>query len=793
MRKLPAYVIVLVLLAACAQRSNLDAIGEKVEEYGQDRIATPVMQAARMREALPLLDEAADGSSRAVALASQMRVFIRDTLEKAPDWGLASLRTLAIGEKVAMLEGSVSEAPASWLNARFAPLFDLAAAKERCSRLRLEIPAMDTPALDEVDAVSGDLESLRAHAFAECSEIILAATASGGLIVAGPAARLREMKRTVEEAAAEADALRPAFEGKLSAVRNSALVPVSASVTFTRGMNILFFDVAPKESVTVLAGLPAEAFVMSSESVSLPVSSVTAQGGRLRVVVSGENLPGSYFGGEGTDARLSLKYGDSANEGCSLRLCPATISSAVGAVVEEISPVSASVRAVLPSGSVDEWGLCYSKGTILCNEYVKGPAGGDRLLLQPLEPGAHYWFKVYTIVSGEVAYSDMGDFSTLSLESMVRIASVRDVTFCTAAVHGITEAAISATWDYRCGLCYVAGDALPTLDDKVAEAAAGAGEWTVSLSALVPGTLYTCRSFVQAAGHVAYGGPVTVMTAPCPDLVFTDAAADVSYLEASLNGRLYNVPEAVTSKIVGFIYGTSPALEDSSLKYAAELAPDGSFSVGLGSLDHSTDYWYKAIAVLDGVRYEGAAVLFHTTDIVLGSGDSVDLGLSVDWASRNLGAAEPWEEGDFYAWGETAPKYSFEWENYAYGGPDAFAKYSSDYKVLDPSDDAASVALGAGWRMPTKAECEELKNNCFVYELHVSGYWGALLVSKKNGNCIFLCNVYSTVENSHVMKVWSSELVYSGRAFVLAVPDGIGIFNDSERFRGLPIRPVKEK
>ncbi len=99
MRKLPAYVIVLVLLAACAQRSNLDAIGEKVEEYGQDRIATPVMQAARMREALPLLDEAADGSSRAVALASQMRVFIRDTLEKAPDWGLASLRTLAIGEK----------------------------------------------------------------------------------------------------------------------------------------------------------------------------------------------------------------------------------------------------------------------------------------------------------------------------------------------------------------------------------------------------------------------------------------------------------------------------------------------------------------------------------------------------------------------------------------------------------------------------------------------------------------------------------------------------------------------
>ena len=249
----------------------------------------------------------------------------------------------------------------------------------------------------------------------------------------------------------------------------------------------------------------------------------------------------------------------------------------------------------------------------------------------------------------------------------------------------------------------------------------------------------------------------------------------------------------MTSKIVGFIYGTSPALEGAAVKYVTDVDADGSFSIGIGSLEHSTDYWFKAIAVLDGVRYEGSAVRFHTTDVILTSGDSVDLGLSVDWATRNLGAGEPLERGALYAWGETAPKYSFEWENYAYGKPGAFAKYSSENMVLDPSDDAASVALGAGWRMPTKAECEELKNNCFVYELNVSGYLGALLVSKKNGNCIFLCNVYSSIEHRHVMKAWSSELINPSYACDLAVPDGIGIYNDSERFRGLPIRPVKEK
>ena len=44
----------------------------------------------------------------------------------------------------------------------------------------------------------------------------------------------------------------------------------------------------------------------------------------------------------------------------------------------------------------------------------------------------------------------------------------------------------------------------------------------------------------------------------------------------------------------------------------------------------------------------------------------VDLGLSVKWATCNLGAATPEEIGNYYAWGETTPKDTYFKNNYKY-------------------------------------------------------------------------------------------------------------------------------
>ena len=104
----------------------------------------------------------------------------------------------------------------------------------------------------------------------------------------------------------------------------------------------------------------------------------------------------------------------------------------------------------------------------------------------------------------------------------------------------------------------------------------------------------------------------------------------------------------------------------------------------------------------------------HMTDPYNGH-EYVDLGLSVKWATYNIGATKPEEFGDYFAWGETQPKSYFNWENYKFttDGGNTLTKYTgNDYSQLSREDDAAAVLWGGEWRMPTVEEFHELYNNC---------------------------------------------------------------------------------
>ena len=126
----------------------------------------------------------------------------------------------------------------------------------------------------------------------------------------------------------------------------------------------------------------------------------------------------------------------------------------------------------------------------------------------------------------------------------------------------------------------------------------------------------------------------------------------------------------------------------------------------------------------------------------------VDLGLSVKWATCNMGASSPEEYGDYYAWGETETKSTYDWNTYKWckGSENTLTKYctDSDYgtvdnkTVLDPEDDVAHVKWGGNWRMPTDAEIEELRENCIWKWTTQNGKNGYKVTSKKNGNSIFL-------------------------------------------------------
>ena len=130
--------------------------------------------------------------------------------------------------------------------------------------------------------------------------------------------------------------------------------------------------------------------------------------------------------------------------------------------------------------------------------------------------------------------------------------------------------------------------------------------------------------------------------------------------------------------------------------------------------------------------------------------EAVDLGLSVKWASFNLGASKPEDYGDYYAWGELEPKDAYTYATYKWcmGEWNAMTKYCNNSElgyngftdnktVLDLEDDAAHVNFSGSWRMPTDPEWIELRENCTWTWTTQNGVNGRL-VTASNGNSIFL-------------------------------------------------------
>jgi hypothetical protein len=124
----------------------------------------------------------------------------------------------------------------------------------------------------------------------------------------------------------------------------------------------------------------------------------------------------------------------------------------------------------------------------------------------------------------------------------------------------------------------------------------------------------------------------------------------------------------------------------------------------------------------------------------------VDLGLSVKWATCNIGATKPEERGEFFSWGETENKRKNNWDTYKYseGSKKSLTKYCSnpDYawhglvdsvSVLDLEDDVAHIKWGGTWRIPTKAQIDELLENCTLEWTTLNEVNGYMVTSKKPG------------------------------------------------------------
>ena len=171
----------------------------------------------------------------------------------------------------------------------------------------------------------------------------------------------------------------------------------------------------------------------------------------------------------------------------------------------------------------------------------------------------------------------------------------------------------------------------------------------------------------------------------------------------------------------------------------------------LGRISASAQY-YMNVVQKDGEKVQYLvsnidSVYFSDQESPAVNYEYVDLGLSVKWASFNVGASKPEEYGDYFAWGETEAKSSYTWTNYKFrtSGDSydnvKFSKYNTsssygtvDYKTtLDPEDDVAHVKWGGNWRMPTRAEQDELRANCTWTRTTLNGVNGYLVTSNKTG------------------------------------------------------------
>ncbi len=158
------------------------------------------------------------------------------------------------------------------------------------------------------------------------------------------------------------------------------------------------------------------------------------------------------------------------------------------------------------------------------------------------------------------------------------------------------------------------------------------------------------------------------------------------------------------------------------------------------------------ITTLQTQNAELQTTIEHLNMIVRTGHDFVDLGLpsGTKWATCNVGATDPEDYGDYFAWGETTIKETYSWSTYKYcnGSATTLTKYcnNSSYgnegftdtlTTLEAGDDAATANWGVGWRMPTREEMNELYSNC-TYEWTTQNGVSGEKFTGPNGNSIFL-------------------------------------------------------
>ncbi|MGM9872210.1 MAG: protein kinase, partial [Muribaculaceae bacterium] len=175
--------------------------------------------------------------------------------------------------------------------------------------------------------------------------------------------------------------------------------------------------------------------------------------------------------------------------------------------------------------------------------------------------------------------------------------------------------------------------------------------------------------------------------------------------------------------------------------------------------------------------------------------DWVDLGLSVKWATCNVGASSPTGYGDYYAWGEVSTK-----SEYSESNSRTYNNSNNNFNICGNSSyDVARYKWGSPWRLPSASEIKELIDNCTWEWMTMNGVSGYKVTSKRNSNYIFL-------PAAGWRCVWSLDsrgslgIYWSGSPYEIGSSHAFGLYFGSYRhyrgwygrYYGQSVRPVAE-
>jgi len=187
----------------------------------------------------------------------------------------------------------------------------------------------------------------------------------------------------------------------------------------------------------------------------------------------------------------------------------------------------------------------------------------------------------------------------------------------------------------------------------------------------------------------------------------------------------------------------------------------------------------------------------------------IDLGLpsGIKWATCNVGASDPEDYGDYFAWGETSSKDVYTWASYKFNLSSeeniiTLNKYWDENNRLDLEDDAAWANWGNGWRIPTLEEVNELIDECSWSLSSLNGVNGSIVVGP-NGNSIFLPSAGLQVTGLHGYSppdykekagyYYTSTLgsTYMSAYYLVFNSNSRKVeVQDTDRYAGMSIRPV---